>query len=56
LEKRKSETRTGRVKARVKCPKAGCNNKINEEEQKKVESNFYVCKDCGTVVYRRDKK
>jgi predicted RNA-binding Zn-ribbon protein involved in translation (DUF1610 family) len=40
----------------MRCPKTGCNNKINDEKQKKTESNFYFCKDCGTVVYRQDKK
>jgi len=40
----------------MKCPKTDCHNKINEEEQKKIESNFYFCKDCGTVVYRRHRK
>jgi len=40
----------------MKCPKTGCNNKIDEKEQKKIESNFYFCKDCGIVVYRRDRK
>jgi len=45
-----------KVKKKVKCPNASCNNKINRAEQKKEEGNFYFCKDCGTVVYRRDKK
>jgi len=40
----------------MKCPRIGCNNKINDEEQKKTESNFYFCKDCGTVVYRPNRK
>jgi len=43
-------------KEKMKCPRTGCNNKINDEEQKKIESNFYFCKDCGTVVYRQDRK
>jgi len=40
----------------VKCPNAYCKNKIDRSEQKKVDSNFYFCKECGTVVYRQDRK
>jgi len=55
LAKTKANPRQeGRVE--MDCPKAACRSKINEKEQKKVESNFYFCKDCGTVVYRRERK
>ena len=37
----------------MKCPNSKCNNKIDKNKQKKAESNFYYCKDCGTVVYRK---
>jgi len=41
---------------KVKCPNTDCKNKIDKSEQKKADSNFYFCKECGTVVYRRDRK
>jgi hypothetical protein len=39
----------------MKCPNNNCKNRI-EEKTKKEESNFVFCKDCGTVVYRRERK
>jgi hypothetical protein len=40
----------------MKCPNNNCKNNIEEKKQKTDESNFVFCKDCGTVVYRRERK
>jgi hypothetical protein len=40
----------------MKCPNNNCKNNIEEKKQKTEESNFVFCKDCGTVVYRRERK
>jgi hypothetical protein len=40
----------------MKCPNNDCKNRIQEKKSKTEESNFIFCKDCGTVVYRRERK
>jgi hypothetical protein len=40
----------------MKCPNNNCKNTIEEKKSKTEESNFVFCKDCGTVVYRRERK
>jgi predicted RNA-binding Zn-ribbon protein involved in translation (DUF1610 family) len=37
----------------MRCPNSGCNGKIEKGKQKNTEGNFYYCKDCGIVIYRK---
>jgi len=38
-------------KDKMKCP--SCPAEIDVKEQMLVFSNFFVCANCGTVIYRR---
>lgn len=37
----------------MKCPIRGCNGEIAQAHR---DSNFYYCKNCGTVVYKSVEK
>ncbi|MFB0514450.1 MAG: hypothetical protein ACETVQ_02625, partial [Candidatus Bathyarchaeia archaeon] len=43
------------VKRLMKCPNSNCNSEIDKTKQRKAESNFYACKNCGTILYRQGK-
>jgi len=40
----------------MRCPNSECNSEIDKTKQRRVESNFYACTKCGTVIYRREKE
>ncbi|MFB0514842.1 MAG: hypothetical protein ACETVQ_04615 [Candidatus Bathyarchaeia archaeon] len=43
------------VKRLMKCPNSNCSSEIDKTKQRKAESNFYACKNCGTILYRQGK-